>query len=250
MRAGIVCCVILLGPLGAAAAERELPRGENSDQRARALDALKRKLAEAEKLEREIECLRKATMAPGQTVGLRVRVFEASLEKIKALGTSLPHGVEGAAEVEEQLTSLLAHPHVVARLIADESLSIIEGTEGRVRAGAEFTAEQLIQAQADPARFAFHGTEVGATPKTEEDGRLSIELDCRHFSPILHSDLGPQLRIGEISAVVKLAPNEAVVLDGAKEERLEKVAAGVSLSGRAVRQTVNHIQTFVVVSRH
>lgn len=250
MRAGIVCGVILLCAFSAAAAEQELQPEENTDERASALASLERKLAEVKKLEREIEHLRKLT-APEPAVRLRVRVFEASHDKIKALGLSLPGGVERETEIEEQLTALTASPVVAARLMADNSISVIEGEAGGVRVGAEFSAEQLIQAQADPARFAFHGTEVAVTPKTEQDGRLSIELVCRQISPVLHSDLGPQLRIEEISTVVKLAPDEVVVLEGAKEERAERIAmAGISKSDRAVRQTVNHIQTFVVVSRH
>lgn len=252
MRAGIVCCVILSGSLLATAAEHELQRGDNVDQRGRALESLERKMAEAQKLQREIENLQKLATAPGPAVCLRVRVLKVSLEKIKQLGLSWPRGVEGATGIEEQLTALLANRNT-AKLTADESFSVIEGTEGRVRAGAELTAEQLIQAKADPVRFAFDGTEVVATPKTEDDGRLAIELVCRQFRPILYSKLGPQLRIEEISTVVKLAPDEAVVLEGAKQEVIAaSEVERVSKSGKVVRQTtdtVNHIQTFVVVSR-
>lgn len=255
MRAGIVCGVILLGPL-LVAAEQELQKGEDADPRASALESLERKRAEAEKLQREIENLQKLAAAPGPTVRLRVRVLEASLEKIKQRGLSWPPtvggAVGGASGIEEQLTALLASRNV-AKLITDESLSVIEGTEGRVRAGSEFPAEQLIQAKADPARFGFHGTEVFATPRTEVDGQLAIGLVCRQFRPILYSKLGPQLRIQEISTVVKLAPEEAVVIEGAKQEFVAStVTEEVSKTGDAVRQmsnTVHHHQTFIVVSR-
>ncbi len=256
MRAGIVCCVILLGPWLAAAAEQELQQGEKAAPRARALEALERKRAEAQKLQREIENLQKVAAAPGPAVRLRVRVFVASLEKIKQRGLSWPPAVGGAVGdatgIEEQLTALLASRNA-AKLMADESLSVIEGTEGRVRAGGEFPAERLIQAKADHARFAFHGTEVVATPRTENDGRLAIELVCRQFRPILYSNLGPQLRIQEISTVVKLAPEEAVVIEGAKQEFVAStVTKGVSKTGEVVRQMSNtavHHQTFIVVSR-
>lgn len=255
MRAGIVCCVILLGPWLAAATEQELQQGEKAAPRARALEALERKRAEAQKLQREIENLQKVAAAPEPAVRLRVRVFVASLEKIKQRGLSWPPAVGGAVGdatgIEEQLTALASRN--VAKLVADESLSVIEGTEGRVRAGGEFAAEQLIQAKADHARFAFHGTEVVATPRTENDGRLAIELVCRQFRPILYSNLGPQLRIQEISTVVKLAPEEAVVIEGAKQEFVAStVTEGVSKTGEVVRQMSNtavHHQTFIVVSR-
>lgn len=255
MRAGIVCCTILLGPLLSVAAEQELQQGENADPRRRALESLERKLAEAAKLEREIENLQKLATAPGPAVRLRVRVLEASLERIKERGLSWPPAVGGAVcgatEIEEQLTALLASRNV-AKLTADESFSVIEGTEGRVRAGIELSAEQLTRAKADPARFAFHGTEVVATPKTDDDGRLAIELDCRQFRPILYK-LGPQLRIQGVSTVVKLAPDEVAVLEGGKQELVAStVTEGVSKTGEAVRQftnTVHHHQTFIVVSR-
>ena len=255
MRAGSVCCVILLGPLLAAAAEQKLQPGENADPRARALESLERKLAEAEKLDREIEHLKKLAAAPAPTVRLRVRVLEASLERIKQHGLSWPPAAGGAVGratgIEEQMTTLLANH--AGRMITDESVSVIEGTEGRVLAGTELKAEQLIQAKADPARFAFRGTEVLATPRTDDDGRLAIALACRQFRPILYSKLGPQLRIQEISSTVKLAPEETVVLEGAKEERTDvTVTEEVSKTGQVVRQkayTVHHFQTFVIVSR-
>jgi hypothetical protein len=247
MRAGLICFVVLLAPLSAVAANPKPSKQNAAATRVKQIDALERKLAEAERLEREIEQLKKSAAAPpGPAVQLHVRVFEMALDKVQQLSLPLPQGRAEAAKVESQLATLLANN--AAKLMADERLSVAEGVEGRIRAGAEYPAEVLAKANADPAKFAFHGTEFVATPRS----RRAIELVCKQFQPKLYSKLGPQLRVEEVSAVVKLGPGEASVLEVAKQERTISEFRGVSIAGLDIGQateTVHYVQTFVVVSR-
>lgn len=250
MRAGLIGCVIFLAPFSAMAAKPNPTKQNAAATRVKQIGELERKLAEAERLEREIEQLKKPAAAPGPAVQLRVRVFETALDKVQQLGLPLPQGRGEAAKVESQLATLLANN--AAKLMADERLSVAEGVEGCIRAGAEYPAEVLAKANGDPAKFAFHGTEFVATPRSQADGRQAIELVCKQFQPKLYSKLGPQLRVEEVSAVVKLAPGEAAVLEVAKQERVASEMRGFSIAGLDIGQvteTVHDVQTFVVVSR-
>lgn len=250
MRAGLICCVVFLAPFSAMAAKPNPAKQNFAATRVKRIDALERKLAEAERLEREIEQLKKPAGAPGPAVQLRVRMFEAAPEKVKQLGLPLPRGGGETAKVETQLAPLLANK--AAKLIADERLSVAEGAEGCIRAGAEFPAEVLAKANADPTRFAFRGTELVVIPRSQADGRQAIELVCKQFQPKLYSKLGPQLQVQEVSAVVKLAPGEAAVLEVAKQERTISEFRGFSIAGLDIGQateTAHVIETFVVVSR-
>lgn len=167
------------------------------------------------------------------------------------MGFPLPLPRGDAVKTERLLAALLAK-HSLGKLVEDERFSVVEGIESCVRAVAKFSAETLAKVNADPAIFAFHGIELSATPRSQADGRVKLDLVCKQFRPILYSDLGPQLRIDEISATVKLALGDVVVLEGAKQERVASEVRGFSKSGLDIgkeTQTVRRMQTLVVVSR-
>lgn len=252
MRAQASFWLIVLVPALAAAAEPDKPKKAGADQRAGASELLGEKLAEAESLHSEIERLRNLAGKPRTNFRLRVRIIEASLSEVKRIGISWPpNGAGEAKEIDEQLTALLSN-RSAAKLVGDETLTAGDGATARLRVGAETPASELSKVNADRDQFAFRGTEIVATPKLKADGRLAVEIVCKQLDPILYSKKGPQLRIHELSTAIELAPDAAVVLDGAKQERVESESRGFSKSGLDISfetHTVHQIQTFVIVCR-
>ncbi|HWB12075.1 MAG TPA: hypothetical protein VG826_22810 [Pirellulales bacterium] len=185
-------------------------------------------------------------------VTLRVRVVEASLTKLKNLGLSWPGMFDGdASEVDRHLT--LALHKRLAKIVTDETIVVAVGSEARVHAGTEFTADAPSKADPGDDEIAFHGTHIVLAPRFQADGRLAIKLLCKQSRPIVLVNEPAQRRVHEIATVVELAEGEAIVLKGEKDKRAESVARGafphVSAALGRVTTTFNEIQTFVVVSR-
>lgn len=252
MHARIAFWLMLLSPMSAIAAEPGGNRASYPDQRTSARNALATKLAEAERLQSEIERLRQLTGEPRPNVRVRVRIVETSLAKIKQMGVNWPGAGEGKLrEIETQLKVLLAN-RSAAKLLADETLTVAVGVEGRMRAGTELQASQLAKVNEEPGKFAFRGTEIAVTPWSQADGRLTIRLVCKQLDPVFHSAQGPQLGVHELATAVKLGLEDAVILDGGKKSVIAVEEAGAPFLGRLLSretQTMHQVQQFVIVCR-
>jgi type II secretory pathway component GspD/PulD (secretin) len=252
MRARIAVGLLLLWPTSAIAAEPRGNRANYPGQRSKAREALAKKLAESERLQREIEQLRQLAGEPRPNVRVRVRIIETSLAKIEQMGLSWPDKAEGPTrEIEAQLKALLAN-RSAAKLLADETLTIALGVEGRMRAGTELPESQLAKVNADPGKFAFRGTEITVTPRSQGYGQLAIDLVCKQLDPMLGSNQGPRLGVHELATSVKLGPEDAVILDGGTQDRVASETIGFPLVGRLFSretETAHQMQQFVIISR-
>lgn len=241
--------LILLSPTLATAAEPYSSEDE-VDHRANAIASLRAKLIEAERLASEITRLREAAGEPRPNLRLRVRIVELSLTKAKNLGVPYSIRLDGnAVEVDRQLN--LLNDKYLARVSADETLVVANGSEARLHTGAELPADS--QGASDRGQQRFWGTEIAVSPKLQADGRLRIQLVCKETRPVTRSGEEPQLRVHDLSTVAELAPGECIAIPGRKEERVETTVRGplpaVAVALGRVTDTVNQIQTFVVVSR-
>jgi hypothetical protein len=244
-----IVTLILLWPNRAPAAD-PYRDDENAGSRAEALEALREKQAEAEDLQIEIERLRRLAGEPPLNVNVRVRLIEVSLtklENVRGLGTpELPGDHE--ATVTDGLFATLIDKRI-AKSKADEILTVADGCQARLHSGMEALPTR-VAGDAENDRT-FQGTEIGITPRWQTDGRLAIELVSKEARPIFLSGRDPQERVHEVTTMVELAPGKAIVLEGGKEQRVESSSRGIlgvpALSRRT--DTINEIQTFIVVSR-
>ncbi|MGH7139441.1 MAG: hypothetical protein ACREHD_27160 [Pirellulales bacterium] len=209
-------------------------------------------MIEAERLASEISRLREVAGEPRPNLRLRVRIVELSLTKVKNLGVPYSVRLDGiAVEVDRQLS--LLNDKNLAKVRADETLVVANGSEARLHTGAELPADSLSQDASDRGQQRFSGTEIAVSPKLQADGRLRIQLVCKEIRPVTRSGKEPQLRVHDISTVAELAPGECIAIPGRKEERVETTVRGalpaVAVALGRVTDTVNQIQTFVVVSR-
>jgi hypothetical protein len=237
--------LVFLWPVPASADPR---RDGSDDQRAAAQRSLDEKLAELERLQAEIEHLRKAAGDPQRNVRLRIRLVEVSLTKMKALDLQPPYaGTQDAIELERQMAALIQKS--LARPVLDKVLNVAQGSECRFRAGTELPASPQSKGHTAMPGLDVSGTEIAATPREHRDGRLAIELVCNYSRPIIYGENSPQRQVQEISTVVKIAPGGSVVLEGNINQRIESVSRGILPALSRTTDHVNEIQTFIVVSR-
>jgi hypothetical protein len=248
MRAWIGFWLILLCPRFVMAVEVGT---DDADQRAGAREALKEKLAQAERLQIEIERLRKLAGEEAPNVTLRIRLVELSLTKVKNAGPlELPDdSINTALESEEHIALLIQKS--LARLVMDKNLTVAAGSESRIRAGTELPPMQHSKAVTALDKLEFAGTEITVKPKLQSDGRLHVVFACSDSEPMSTPYGAPQRQVHEISTDFELGRGEVVVLEGAVHKRIDSVARqiiGLPIS-RRVTNHVNEIQTFVIVSR-
>ncbi|HET6879700.1 MAG TPA: hypothetical protein VFI31_06085 [Pirellulales bacterium] len=240
-------CVVLLSTSVSLSAEPAGTGVGESSERSQARELLKAKLTEAAKLHAEIDRLRQLAGETSSNIRLRIRLIEVSLTKIANAGAALPGAAlldksEQDVDSAERQLKLLLQKHI-ARLRADETLTVAEGASARMHAGDELTSSP-------GATTKLHGDEITVTAATNAAGRLTIEFDYTQTRPIVRSGQPPEQRVHDIQSTFELEPSTAVVLDGAKEQRVESQVYGVfaGLGRGRVTNTINEIQTFVIVS--
>lgn len=249
MRFQLLFSLVLMWPF-LATAEPQGDGDNGSDQWAGAQEALEEKLIELEKLQNEIQRLRKAAGEPQRNVRLRIRLVEVSLTKLKSLGLrALATDNNDAVEVERQIAMLIQKS--VAKGVLDKVVTVADGSESRFRSGTELPANPQSKGDSTVPGVDFLGTEIAVTPREQNDGRLAIELVYNYSRPIIYGNSSPQRGVHDFSTVVELAPAEAVVLEGNIDRRIESVSRGVIGLPALSRTTdhINDIQTFIVVSR-
>lgn len=240
-------CVVLLSPSVLLSVEPPT-RSDDSRERLHARELLRAKMTEAAKLHAEIDRLRQSAGEPPSNIRLRVRLVEVSLTKIANTGVALPglallgESDEGVDFAERQLNLLVEKG--IARVRADENLTVAEGGSARMHAGDELASS----AGETPA---FDGDELAITASTNDSGQLTIEFDYTHRRPIVKSDQPPQQHVHLVQTTFELKRGRAVVLDGAKEKRVEMSMHGAfPRVGRGrVTESTNEIQTFVMITR-
>lgn len=132
MRALAVLCLAIAWPIIVIGQTSGTAR--HSSDRTQARNALRQKLAEAEKLRVEIQRLRELAGEPSASVRVRVRILDVSLSKAENMGLEwLVKFGSNAEEVDRQVSLLIGKR--LAKMRADELVIAPEGTKGHVREG-------------------------------------------------------------------------------------------------------------------
>jgi Flp pilus assembly secretin CpaC len=237
--------------------------------------ALQSKLAERDRLQSEIDELRKATGTPEQIL-VRVEILEVSLTKLKQLGIELPESAGGIVARPESLAALrrpAAYRHSsepsVADVPADGTSAELVGLLKQNNIGKVLADPSLVVLSDRPASFVVGGqvpvpaapgsklalefqefgtrVDVRATSLGNNRLRLEVtprvsEIDESHAIEVQGQRV-PGFRVRQCAAGFEAALWQTVIIAGGSQDRVEAIRTS---DGR-IEERHNEIVTWYVV---
>jgi Flp pilus assembly secretin CpaC len=238
------------------------------------VEQLKRKLAELDRLQAEVDQLRVVTKTPAQVL-VHVEMLEVSLTKLRQLGIELPTSSGGiimapeaiaklrrpavytqtsepnAAPVPEDHSSAnfvaLVKRENIGKVLADPSLVTLSGRPASFLVGGQIPIPAA--GPQSTVEYRDFGTQVDVLATTLGNDRVRIEikprvseLDDSHAIEVQGHRV-PALRVRQCNAGYEAAFDETVVLGGVVQERIESIK---TIDGR-VEERINEIATWFVV---
>lgn len=226
-------------------------------------ELLQQKLAEAARLQSEIQKLR-AELGQSQQILIKVRALEVSLTKLRKLGvgadsSDLRKAIEASSKSSSDgqpytnavgtpssfVDSLIANN--VARVLAEPNIVTLSGRPAQFFCGSEIP---LPGREANATvEFRKCGTEVDLLAISTGDSRVRLEVrarvsECDYGHSIRVGDSSiPGLRVRQCDTAVETKFGQPVVLDGTVEKRFETID---SEAGR--REVENEIALVFVVT--
>jgi Flp pilus assembly secretin CpaC len=261
MRMRTVWCGAMLLGLGAGVVRAEetsvlqLASAEQADAKA----LLTRKLAERDRLQREIAELREATKTPEQVL-VRVRVLELNLTKIRLMGIDLSTFTNGKVEhvdVANWLESNGGANHVdskaamlgffdtverqkIGKVLAEPSVVTTNGQPASMNVGGEFPVP--IPGEDGGVKIQKYGTQLDVTALALGDNmvRLNVrprvsELDMSRGIAVGGQQI-PALTVRECNFNRELEFGKSVVLSGLVQERKVTTADWLGRKSDAVEE--------------
>ena len=236
---------------------------------------LKEKLAERDRLQREIAALREATQTPEQML-VRVKMLEIDLTKLRRLGVDLTTLVNGQAQnvdvaafVESGTFTISGTPQAakhdaanvdrgmldlfealeqrnVAKVLAEPSMVVTTGRPASLCVGGEFPVpvENLHS-----AKFRKYGTQLDLVAESLGDNRVRIdvrprvsELDSSRAIKVGDVDV-PALTVRECDLSREMTLGQTAVVAGLVQERQVSV-----MTESGARTEVQEVALVVVVT--
>jgi Flp pilus assembly secretin CpaC len=220
------------------------------------VEKLKRKLAELDRLQAEVDKLRVVTKTPAQVL-VHVEVLEVSLTKLRKLGIELPAGPGGIIAAPEAIAKLrrpavythtsepkaapIAEDHTsaefvallkrenIGKVLADPSLVALSGRPASFLVGGQIPIPVPAAGGQSTVEYRDFGTQVDVSATTLGNDRVRMEikpsvseLDDTHAIEV-HGVRIPALRVRQCNAGYEAAFDETVVLGGAVQERIESI---------------------------
>jgi Flp pilus assembly secretin CpaC len=236
---------------------------------------LQQKLAELDRLQAEVDALRKATGTFAQIL-VRVEVLEVSLTKLKQLGVEIPQSTAGVVAVPESIAKLrrpavYAHPSAprVEDVPSDDSHAELVGLLKQNNIGKVFADPTLVVLSDRPASFLVggqipvpaapgskmalefqeFGTRVDVRATSLGDDRVRLEVTAR-VSEIddsraieIQGRRVPGFHVRQCAAGFEAARGETVIIGGGSQDRVESV----KLPDGRIEERHNEIATWYVV---
>ncbi|MGD9722745.1 MAG: hypothetical protein AB7O59_15535 [Pirellulales bacterium] len=205
------------------------------------------KLAELEKLKREIQALRQAQQRANQIL-VKVKAIELSRSKLRELGFDCHLGgnnsasawqailgMDGKDEASREtlrlgcderqgvaaLLKALQQENLV-KVLAEPSLVTVNGRPATYATGGEIATPRD---QRGEVRYRTFGTEVHLLPILQEDGRLKLEIRARvaHLDPsldvVVDGNAVPGIRAVEVDTGLEMRFGQTAVIAGLTQQR-------------------------------
>jgi Flp pilus assembly secretin CpaC len=211
---------------------------------------LQQKLAERDRLQREIATLRESTRTPEQIL-VRVKMLEVNLTKLRQSGVETPFATgsfriaDGDQSVHELCVRL--QEQNFGKVLAEPSIVTTSGRPASLNVGGELPIPQPNGADGTGVRR--YGTELNVLALSMGDNKVRLELRprvsdiCPQNAIVVGGQSVPALTVREIDTAIETEFGKTVVISGVVQQR--KVSA-VDAAGKP-HDTVEEIALVVLV---
>ncbi len=204
------------------------------------LDLLQKKLAELDRLQKEVDALRAATHTPAVVV-VNVELLEVSLTGMRKLGIDVAQfsdgGMRTASFVDVATRSLGADGLRVfveglkkinlAKTLAEPTLAMISGQPASLHVGGQFPMP-APPSSVESTKYQKFGTELDVLAETLGNDRVRLEIRS-HVSELSDDDAIEvegrklrSLRSKQCNTTCEMSFGEILVLGGLIERRVER----------------------------
>lgn len=215
---------------------------------------LQAKLAERDRLQREIEALQAETKTPEQIV-VKLRMMEVNLTKMRKLGIDYAAYLQSHFQVADVVLNSAGpnggpsqnpdakfqmaiasdsigscldslEQHNFGRILAEPTVVVLSGRPASLHVGGEFP---VPLGEGRGVEFRKYGTQLDLTAQALGNNRLRIEARPRVSKVETHHAIKvgdvevPGLSVREIDTAVELESGQTWVMSGLVQERVESV---------------------------
>jgi Flp pilus assembly secretin CpaC len=219
-------------PFAVSDADDSAPRDE--EQR-----LLRAKIAELDRLQREVDQLRAATRTPQQIL-VKVQMLEVNLTQLQKLGidfSGFTSGLAGKTQSQPGTTGLAVHvepkvasgffvalKHADATVLAEPTVVVISGRPASVNVGGEFP---LPGVDGKPVEFRKFGTQLDINALAMGNNQVRLEIRTRvsqiddAHAIVIGGARVPSLNVREFNTALEMPFGQTAVLSGLVQQRTE-----------------------------